>query len=63
MSPNRHEVDLLNEVLNIDFDWGAAKISEIKAGNQKKNICWLTPSSSAQFFAGWWFSVMVVTTT
>ena len=31
-SPNRYEIDLSNEVLNIDFDQGAAKISEVKVG-------------------------------
>ena len=30
--PNRYEMDLSNEVLNIDFDKGAAKISEVKVG-------------------------------
>ena len=28
-SPNRYEIDLSNEALNIDFDQGAAKISEV----------------------------------
>ena len=36
--PNRYEVDLLNEVLNIDFGQGAAKISEVKVGVQKKYL-------------------------
>ena len=31
-------MDLLIEVLNIDFGQGAAKISEVKVGG-KKNIC------------------------
>ena len=31
-SPNRSEIDLSNEVLNIDFGQGAAKISEVKVG-------------------------------
>ena len=31
-SPNKYEVDLSNEVLNIDFGQGAAKISEVKVG-------------------------------
>ena len=34
LSPNRYEIDLSNEVLNIDFSQGAAKISEVE-----KNIC------------------------
>ena len=38
MSPNRYEIDLSNEVLNIDFSQGAAKISEVKVGVQKKNL-------------------------
>ena len=29
-SPNRYEIDLSNEVLNIDFDQRAAKILEVK---------------------------------
>ena len=28
-------MDLSNEVLNIDFDQGAAKISEVKVGGRK----------------------------
>ena len=43
--PNKYEVDLSNEVLNIDFGQGTAKISEVKVGG-KKNIClsaWLKP--------------------
>ena len=35
-APNKYEVDLSNEVLNIDFDQGTAKISEVKVGLQKK---------------------------
>ena len=34
-SPNRYEIDLSNEVLNIDFGQGAAEIPEIKVGGQK----------------------------
>ena len=30
LAPNRYEVDLSNEVLNIDFGQGAAKISKVK---------------------------------
>ena len=37
-SPNRYEIELLKEVLIIDFGQGAAKISEVKVGGQK-NIC------------------------
>ena len=37
-SPNRYEIDLLNEVLNIDFGQGAAKISEVKVGGRKKHL-------------------------
>ena len=58
MSPNRYEVDLLNEVLNIDFGQGAAKISEVKVGGQKKylptqpgsNRCALGQPSQQIFF-------------
>ena len=32
-------MDLSNEVLNIDFGQGAAKISEVKVGGKKKKIC------------------------
>ena len=35
---SENTVDLSNEVLNIDFGQGAAKISEVKVGG-KKNIC------------------------
>ena len=35
-SPNRYEIDLSYEVLNIDFGQGAAKISEVKVRGQKK---------------------------
>ena len=38
LSPNRYEIDHLNEVLNIDFDQGAAKIPEVKVGVQKKYL-------------------------
>ena len=30
LAPNRYVMDLLNEVLNIDFGQGAAKISEVR---------------------------------
>ena len=36
--PNRYEIDLSNEVLNIDFGQGAAKISEFKVGVWKKYL-------------------------
>ena len=36
--PNRYEIDLLNEVLNIDFGQEAAKISEVKVGGQKRYL-------------------------
>ena len=35
-STNRYEIDLLNEVLNIDFGQGATKISEVKVRGKKK---------------------------
>ena len=35
LAPNRYEVDLSNEVLNIDFSQGTAKISEVKVGLKK----------------------------
>ena len=37
-SPNRYEIDLSNEVLNIDFGQGAAKISELKFGGRNKHL-------------------------
>ena len=41
--PNRYEIDLSNEVLNIDFGQGAAKIPEVKSGVRKKYLpTWLT---------------------
>ena len=30
-----YEIDLSNEILNIDFGWGATKISKIKVGGRK----------------------------
>ena len=33
-----NEIDLLNEVLNIDFSQGAAKISKVKVGVRKKYL-------------------------
>ena len=36
--PNRYEIDLSNEVLNIDFGQGAAKIPEVQVGIQKKYL-------------------------
>ena len=35
-SPNRYEIDLSNEILNIDFGNGDAKKSEVKVGGPKK---------------------------
>ena len=40
-----------DEVLNVDFDKGAAKIPEVKVGVWKKYLpTWLTPSS---WFGTW----------
>ena len=36
LAPNRNEPDLSNKVLNIHFNQGASKISEIKVGGQIK---------------------------
>ena len=36
--PNRYEIDLSNEVLNIDFGQGAAKIPKVKVGVWKKYL-------------------------
>ena len=33
LSKNRYDIGLSNEVLNIDFGQGAAKISEVKFGD------------------------------
>ena len=33
LAPNRYESDLLNEVLNINFGQGTAKISKVKVGS------------------------------
>ena len=38
MSLNRYEIDLSNDVLNIDFGLGDAKISEVKVGVGKKYL-------------------------
>ena len=38
LSPNIYEIDLSNEVLNIDFDPGAAKILKVKVGGRKKYL-------------------------
>ena len=38
LSPIRYEIDLSNEVLNIEFGQGAAKIPEVKVGVQKKYL-------------------------
>ena len=36
--PNRYEIDLSYEVLNIDFGQGASKIPEVKVGVRKKYL-------------------------
>ena len=43
--PNKHEVDLSIEVLNIDFGQGTAKISEVKVGvrNIISRSAWFEP--------------------
>ena len=46
LAPNKYDVDLLNDVLNIDFSQGAAKFSEVKAGGWKKYL--LTSSASVR---------------
>ena len=46
-SPDRYEIDLSYEVLNIDFGQGAAKISEVKVGVRKKYM----PVSLVQIYA------------
>ena len=38
LPPNRYEIDLSIEVLNIDFCQGAAKIPKVKVGVQKKYL-------------------------
>ena len=38
LSPYRYEIDLLNEVLNIDFGPGAKTITEVKVGVRKKYL-------------------------
>ena len=35
---NRYKIDLSNEVLNIDFGQGAAKIPDVKLGVWKKHL-------------------------
>ena len=36
LTPNRFVLDLLNEILNIDFGQRAAKVSKFKFGGRKK---------------------------
>ena len=38
-SPNRYEIDLSNEILNIDFGQGSVKIIRGQSWRSKKNIC------------------------
>ena len=38
LAPKKYEIDLSNEVLNFDFDEGAAKISKVKVGGGKKYL-------------------------
>ena len=38
LAASRYVMDLSNEILNIDFGQGAAKISEVKVGGQKKSL-------------------------
>ena len=46
LAPNRYVIDLSNEVLNIDFDQGAAKKSKVKVEGQKKNLpTWPAPGA------------------
>ena len=47
LAPNGYEVDLSNEILNIDFGQGGAKISDVKVGGRKKYL----PSSQVQTHA------------
>ena len=42
LTPNKYEIDFLNEVQNVDFGQGAAKILKVKVGGRKKN-CQLSP--------------------
>ena len=46
LAQNRYEIELSNEVLNIDFGQGAAKIPEVKVGVLKKYLpTQLTPGT------------------
>ena len=49
--PNRYEVDLSNELLNLDFGQGAAKISGVKVGVRKKYLP-TRPTPGARVRAG-----------
>ena len=42
LAPNRYQLDLPNEILNIYFGQGAVKISQVKVGGWKE-ICWFGP--------------------
>ena len=46
LAPNKYDIDLLDDVLNIDFSQGDAKFSEVKAGGWKKYL--LTSSASVR---------------
>ena len=35
LDPSKYEIDISNQVVNIDFGQGAAKVSEVKVGGQK----------------------------
>ena len=49
LAPNKYEIDLLNEALNIDFGPEAAKISKVKFGGRKKYLSTQpTPGAAAR---------------
>ena len=57
ITPNRYEINLLNEVINIDFGQGAAKISEVKVGVRKKYLptrpapgAWVSTTLISRYF-------------
>ena len=52
MAPNRYELDLSKEVLNIHFGQGAVKKSEVKVGRQKKNLPGQPDPGSNRFESG-----------
>ena len=61
LAPNRYELDLSNEVLNIHFGQGTAKISEVKVGGRKKKSAGSVGPrvQRIRIWSSWWFLLSV----